>query len=161
MLKTELLLPFQEYIYKTFGESWFLKIVFALFIFILSMPYFDVFVVLIMLDFITGIVKAICKKEFASQGLKKGLIKLVLYCFAIITVSVLASINMYGISLSYIVNLLIIYICITEGISIFENINELLKFQGIELKGLEAVIKVFKKTETSILEKIDEDKNKD
>lgn len=88
--------------------------------------------VAIILDFITGITKAIYMKNIQSEKLRKTIPKIIGYC-AVILIAVCLQI---AFNIDYITKIICLFIIVIEFISVIENINNYVTIPQFLIKVL-------------------------
>lgn len=89
--------------------------------------------VAVILDFITGITKAIYQKNIQSEKLRKTIPKIIGYC-AVILIAVCLQIVF---NIDFITKIICLFIIVTEFISVIENINNYVTIPQFLIKLLE------------------------
>lgn len=89
--------------------------------------------VAVILDFITGITKAIYQKNIQSEKLRKTLPKIIGYC-AVILIAVCLQIVF---NIDFITKIICLFIIVIEFISVIENINNYVTIPQFLIKLLE------------------------
>lgn len=90
-------------------------------------------VVAVILDFITGITKAIYQKNIQSEKLRKTIPKIIGYC-AVILIAVCLQIVF---NIDFITKIICLFIIVIEFISVIENINNYVTIPQFLIKLLE------------------------
>lgn len=89
--------------------------------------------VAVILDFITGITKAIYQKNIQSEKLRKTIPKIIGYC-AVILIAVCLQI---AFNIDFITKIICLFIIVIEFISVIENINNYVTIPQFLIKLLE------------------------
>lgn len=97
--------------------------------------------VAVILDFITGITKAIYQKNIQSEKLRKTIPKIIGYC-AVILIAVCLQI---AFNIDFITKIICLFIIVIEFISVIENINNYVTIPQFLIKLLEDKKKEFDK----------------
>ena len=104
--------------------------------------------ILLILDFLTGITKAIVKKDIESRVMKKGIVKIGTYAVILIIghrLSLLKENEIVGIITEFIANGMYLMIVLTESISCLENVEEVCEKYKIDIPVIRVLAKILKK----------------
>ncbi|MGE5473398.1 MAG: phage holin family protein [Ignavibacteriales bacterium] len=138
---------------KNLGDFWQIKALTGLFITLFSpiKVSFIVLIALILIDTFTGAAQACRFKRFSSNGLRKAVNKIIMYCISIITARLLEMGILYFFETFMFSQFIIGFLILTEVISIIENLVLLgvpipkdfisLLLKNIKILGLENIIK--------------------
>ena len=147
MTKVDVINYLAYYFEKTFQNNFFCKAILGFIGFFLSIPYIHIFALLISLDLLTGWIKCLCTgQKITSQGMKIGAIKILMYVLLLFTTRIISYLD----AVPFLIYLMSAYICITETISIYENIDITLKKYNINLPIITVCIDKLNKSRDKI-----------
>lgn len=97
-------------------------------------------IILIICDWITGLMKAIMCKKISSQAMATGAVKIAVYFFLMIVSYRISTMN---IAFDFVDTLVFSYLSITEGISVLENLFNICLMKQIDLPILGQLVGYF------------------